>query len=258
MEKNSKDFSIQSLIVATLQKQRDVEPKPPSGYWRSSSLGSCLCGAFLARQGKPADEPFDDRTLRVFSVGKTMEQWVLETLRVESYKEGIVLSTQDEMVSKDKTLVGHLDVLLTLDSGKKIIYEFKSCHSRKFWHMVNMKQGADLHHRMQLWSYLWMAGVDEGRIVYISKDDLAIQEYPIFLNDAGLQQLVIGELATLNGAWRTGVPPVPILDPKDWRFKYCRYHRQCLAIAAEHGWKFTPKADNTAGRAGDIKTGKEA
>jgi hypothetical protein len=235
-------FSIQSLVAATLQKQHDAEAKPPTGYWRSSSLGSCLCGAYLARQGKAADEPFDDRTLRVFSLGHFAEDWLLDLVS-RSLPAGYAMDRQLEYKSRDGTLVGHYDARVTTAEGVPLVYELKSCHSRKFWYMVNQGRGADVHHKMQLWSYLWMSGVAEGRIVYVSKDDLCLQEYPVFWSDEGLRKLVEDELATLNQAWALQVAPDPVLDPKDWRYRYCRYHRQCTAIAAERGLKFTPKDD---------------
>ena len=74
-------------------------------------------------------------------------------------------------------------------------------------------------------------------IVYISKDDLAILEYPIFRSNKDIEQAVMNELIILNESWKQKLPPPPVIwdwDKKkfvemkktDWQYKYSRYSKQ--------------------------------
>lgn len=88
------------------------------------------------------------------------------------------------------------------------------------------KNGYD-HHRIQLWCYLYMTGIEKGNLVYMSKDDLAINEYPVFLNDMKLRDETMKILDSLNEAWLTKTPPEPAAADS-WQAKYCGFHKQCL------------------------------
>lgn len=64
----------------------------------------------------------------------------------------------------------------------------------------------------------------------ISKDDLSVREAPVFLSDKAIEKMVMDELTLLNTAWTAGLPPKPVTDPKDWRYKFCDYHDKCKEI----------------------------
>lgn len=215
------NFSIQAVIAAEVEKER--EPRAITS-WHCSGLGSCPTGRYLERLGLPPDEDFDARTLRVFSVGKMMEDWLVGKLQ----KAQISLQTQVRVEDKELGVSGYADAVVE-QNGAKLVYEIKSKHSRAFWYMDKKKEGANLHHKMQLWFYLFNLNVPEGRLVYLSKDDLAILEYPVFLADEELRDSVLNEIALLNAAWTAKLPPLPSMDPKDWRSRYCRWHKQCVA-----------------------------
>ena len=86
-------FSIQKFINEELNKEsKDDEITS----WHSSQLGSCLTGAYLRRIGTKPDVSFDDRTLRVFGMGRFVENWVVEVLK----KTDLKIKTQ-----------GHIEIL---------------------------------------------------------------------------------------------------------------------------------------------------
>lgn len=211
-------LSLQQMINVAVAGNR--EPRKQT-TWHASSLGQCLTGAYLKRAGL-AQAEFDERTLRVFHAGKMFEDWVVSLLE----KVGKTHETQVHCVWSEKNVSGYADLLMD-----EIVYEIKSKHSKSFWYMDRKKEGAPLHHKMQLWIYLKSLGKPKGEIIYISKDDMAILQYPIFLNDTSLEKAVLQEVDILNAAWEKQLPPEPVRDEKDWRHKYCSCHELCLSQA---------------------------
>jgi|TARA_Y100000034_G_scaffold64432_1_gene77953 CRISPR/Cas system-associated exonuclease Cas4 (RecB family) len=216
MNTSKSKWSAQELVAEAIKDGRGGDRKIVS--WHASGLGSCLTGRYLERLGVPADKEFDDRTLRVFSVGHVFEDWYVGLLEKKAKVE-----RQVRVEDKKYNFSGYVDAIV---GG--MVYEIKSKHSRAFWWME--KNGdASIHNKMQLWSYLWKLEIDEGRLVYISKDDLGVAEYIVLRKDKELRDLVINELKVLNEAWEQQLPPEPIRDKKHWHAKYCRWHKQCLS-----------------------------
>lgn len=216
-------FSIQTIINDKLSVRRE-DYKPKS--WNCSKLGSCLTGIYLERAGMPPDEEFDARTLRVFSAGKMFEDWCIGLVKDTP---GVKFEMQVRCELPEYDLTGYADLVCEINT-EKIVYEIKSKHSRAFWWMDKKGEGANYHHKMQNWCYLKALNIAEGRILYVSKDDMATLEYPVRLNDEELATSVLTELKTLNEAWKQKLPPpVPAWEKKDqWKGEYCRWHKQCL------------------------------
>lgn len=217
-------ISLSQLIDDTLRQDPAKEKHGVAPSWYASQLGLCLRGVFLERMGFK-DKAFDARTLRVFSQGKKLEDWVVELLRTH---KDITLSSQDRLHDTTLNLVGRPDIIIKYQD-QELIYELKSKQSRWFWMMESKKVGPSPNHMQQLWFYLYATGIKEGRLAYISKDDLAIAEYVIRLNDEDLKKEVLGQLNTLNDCWRNGFLP-PMSGPKDWQTKYCKNHSLCKKL----------------------------
>jgi len=172
---------------------------------------------YLERKGIIPDEDFDERTLRVFSVGNIFEDWVVDTIKAT----GKEVETQVRVEDKKLGVSGKID--LKMDN---VLYEIKSKHSKAFWYMLK-KDAPMQQHEEQLWTYLYLTNIEKGYIVYVSKDDLAIQEYPVYLENEDIKNSVFTQLKVLNLAWKKELPPPP--PEKDtWQSKYCRWHKQCL------------------------------
>lgn len=213
-------FSIQDLINKKINEREEKEIKS----WHASRLGSCLTGLYLERLGVKPDDEFDNRTLRVFSAGKIFEDWVVGLVE----NNGVKIEKQVRIELPQYDLTGYADFVVE-NENEKLVYEVKSKHSNAFWYMEKKGEGANRQHEMQLWCYLKALNIPDGRIIYLSKDDLAILEYQVKLNDEKLAGEVLAELKILNEAWKQKLPPEPIKDEKDWRYKYCRWHKQCLS-----------------------------
>lgn len=213
------DFSIQSLINAEVGKEKKRKPQ----HWAPSKLGSCLCGVYLERLGLPPDTEFDERTLRVFSIGRFFEDWVVGLLK----KTDLEFETQVEVNWPEYDAHGYADVVVRKPTP--LVYELKSKNSRAFWYMDKQKEGPNKQHAMQLWFYLERLGIDEGRLLYLEKDTLSTLEYVIRRDDPSLREAVEGELKILVRASEAKLPPPPTLE--GWQAKYCRWHKQCVSQA---------------------------
>lgn len=218
-------FNMTTTLQQLISQSLATREKKAITSWHPSKLGSCLTGAYLERQGVAPDEDFDDRTLRVFSCGKFFEDWACAQLQAT----GTAFETQVRIEWPEMDVTGYADLLLD-----DIVYEIKSKNSRAFWYMVGNSrrqgEGPNRQHQQQLWTYLRVLKKERGEIVYISKDDLAIQQYPVFLNDNELESEVMAQLEVLNKAWRDQVPPPVTHDDDSWQAKYCRWHTQCKAL----------------------------
>ena len=143
------EWSLQKVINDTVNFQK--EEKREINSWHCSKLGQCLTGVYLERLGIEPDEQFDDRTLRVFSAGKMFEQWVVDLAKKSNH---VQLEEQVRVENKELNFSGYADLVVDID-GQKLLYEIKSKNSRAFWYMRGKGEGANHHHLMQTWLYLY-------------------------------------------------------------------------------------------------------
>jgi hypothetical protein len=86
---------------------------------------------------------------------------------------------------------------------RTLIAEIKTVNSRSFWSHKNQDpetgffKGYD-HHKLQLYTYLMALQEDEGRVFYISKDDLTLFETSIYLSDQKLADLWEEDIAIMT------------------------------------------------------------
>lgn len=243
-------MNVQELINQAVRTNRE---RKEQRHWFISRLGACPTGQYLERLGAEPDAPFTDRLMRVFNVGNVFEKWIVdlvadqmvpftndpllsqvadEAFRLEQKAQWIEEHTQLPVEDVALDISGYADLLIEKD-GNRILYEIKSKNSRAFWYMVDKGEGANRQHEIQLWVYLNLLDIPEGRLLYVSKDDLTIAEFTVRRDDHKLNIEVAEILAGLNEAWEKKVPPQPITDKKDWRYKYCNWHKQCMEYAKE-------------------------
>lgn len=232
---------IVNLLNEIILKEEETKRSKPEeiSHWRSSGLGTCMRGRFLHRllSGTGIRPEPDARTLRVFEIGNQVEDWLVKNL--EKHPQYRLL-TQVEFFEPYYNLSGHCDGILYEEGviGSGIMLECKSKHSKAFWYMDKKGEGAQIHHKMQLHSYLYMLAkhggtlsdgrklpprtIETGYIVYVSKDDMAMLEYPVFLNDSELEKMWKFEIQTLNNCWDAHTAP-PKNEEGSWQEKYCDY-----------------------------------
>lgn len=211
--------SVRDIIDANLAEDREGKEKK---NWYASDLGKCLCAAYLKRKGEePTNKP-DARSLRIFSIGNTFEQWLFKNVQkkyLDAYQpsESIYIPEWDLSVRPDGII-----------PSEKLVLEFKTVHSRKFWHMEK-EGGADRHYLMQLYAGMYATKIHDGLLVYASKDDLAMAEFHLELTNKDIREAIETDIATLKGAWAAQVPPKPSCVGT-WMEKYCDYGSRCKEI----------------------------
>lgn len=219
MEIPIQQIANQKLI--DLREKRDKEIKS----WHASKFGSCLRGMYLERMGVKPDSEFVERELRVFDCGHIFENWFVDLLKND---KDLKIEQQVRVELKDLNISGYADGVISYNGFKKVL-EVKSKHSYGFKYLE--KDGAQEQHREQVWIYLKGLEIKEGSIIYLSKDDLRIMEFPVYLKDKALELSVMKQVELLNQAWKDKSPYILPLPEKDsWQSKYCRWHSQCLKI----------------------------
>lgn len=197
----------QKIDEALLKEQEERKDRVRSMKWKPSMLGRCYRAHFWARKSEPESNPVDTRTLRVFAVGKLFHTFV----------QGFLPNTQVEVKVEDENIMGYADVV-----GDDVVYDIKSQHSKSFWY--SKKSGYDVKKEkytnwLQVMLYAKMLGKKFGCLMFVSKDDLCIEEYVLALSDWEAE--VDKELKILNDFWAAGELPPAV--PRCYNGKECQY-----------------------------------
>lgn len=220
------NFSIQSILNAYFEQEINKEKKEKDKSFYASQLGTCLRKQIWKRQGKKPSNLLDGRRLRIFSVGDIFHEWIQSKLK----KTGILIKVEGEIVNTKYNYRGRYDALVE-KNGKKLVYDFKTVHSRAY----HYKDFPYKHHQIQLASYVLFLqkdypDLDEGRLLYISKDDLCLKEIPLKLTQEWKKK-VLKELKVLNKYYKIGKIPskLPLEENGDlsWQCKWCQYKDIC-------------------------------
>lgn len=231
-----KVFSLVGLINDHIKSKEKKE----FDSWRASQIGRCPRSHFYKRLGIESVKEQTDRLGRVFSVGDIFHEWIQDLVTADDQPEGISGPhgtiyrplVEHEMFDKELDLGGRCDIILRDDNtGKTILFDIKTVHSNKFTHIAD-EESPDWHYQMQLAAYMTLmkrAGtpVDEGRILYVSKDDLRTLELTYHLTPEK-EKAVLDEVGLLNKHWKDKTLPDCTCgtDPRtDWQLKagYCDY-----------------------------------
>jgi hypothetical protein len=197
-----------SLLVGHYSKK---EPKARERLW-ATELGKSYIDLFLTLKGEPPSNNFSETTLRKFDAGIIWEK-VIETILK---KTGVMIENQgwvEYKINGCLPVVGKLDFLIGGKTDKEkakaeiekikdllpenvykasfkiieslpeelktIVLEIKSISSFMFNKYMTSGQAND-NHRLQILHYLLAKNLDEGHIVYISKDDARLLEVGVF------------------------------------------------------------------------------
>jgi len=216
---------IQEIIDQALKR----EERKSKGLISPSSLGQCYRRIWWSRKGETPSNPPDTRTLRVFAMGNLVEKFVTDNL-IARYPDW-QLQTE---VNKDD-VHGYADIV-TPDE----VIDVKSQHSRKFWHNTKeMQAGKDIrgmfmNNWLQVMTYAWILEKPKGRLVFVSKDDLCIQEYSLEVGemDGYWKGLIDEELTKIR--YYCGEKNLPPATPRLYggeetkkECEYCQFKDKC-------------------------------
>lgn len=230
-QKKGAPFTIQSLWNELIL---DDWPIKPRDYIRASEIGKPFLDRYLTMKGVPPTNPFPARVKRIFDCGLIFEDAVERIFRllgilidsqatVRVKRDGLL----DVVGHYDQKIGGKVDISqaqeainhsVTPDWMKRratklseelarqhpqgfetLISEIKTVNSMAFWAHKNIDpatgffKGYD-HHKLQILTYLLGTGEEQGRVFYISKDDLTLME-----------TVVMKHNKPLNEAWETDI-----------------------------------------------------
>ncbi len=203
------NISIQELLDKALERKGD---RVRSGKFSPSSLGKCYRNQYWNRKNEPVSNPIDDRTQRVFKAGNLFHYFVQDLL-ITHYPEA-----QKEVLIETEDFKGYADLVINNE-----VIDIKSQHSKAFWYRKDL-EWKDLEPKLycnilQVVFYASNLGKDRARLVFISKDDLCIQEYPI--EATKWQETLKQEIGTLRDYWIKEILPPAI--PRAYEGKECKY-----------------------------------
>lgn len=232
----------------------------------ASEIGKHPYERWLKMTGVKPDFEYDERTLRKFAAGNFFEriigyvlivsgllkhdnQWVNipadeHHLEVSVKPDFIAGGKPDwEKVRKELEINPLFELMPTIgkianklvetlrekypDGLKNILYEIKSVNSQVFWAKKDYLQDAYPHHRLQCFTGLKATRLPEGRLLYISKDDLTVAEFGIHIQDEKLNGLWEKDVREITRFIREGKePPKPLEIVFDERKKLRFQHKK--------------------------------
>lgn len=208
------------------EEERKIKSKD---YISAGEIGFPFLDRWLKMKGVKPSNPYEPRVKRIFNAGNAFHDTVKETFK----KLGILVDTEQyiEIPATKKTLkiIGYYDarvkikdwnkVELSSESRKQLaekytlkpnveyLVEIKSINSNAFWYHKNFIAQGYKHHQFQLYTYLKATNIQQGKLLYISKDDLTLEETPIFLNNEKLAQEWQKDVETITYYYKNNIKP---------------------------------------------------
>ena len=217
-------ISIQELIDKALEHKGG---RIRSGKYSPSSLGKCFRAQYWNRKDEPVSNPVDERTQRIFKAGGLFHEFV-QDLIIINYP-----GAQKEALVETADFKGYADLVLNDE-----VVDIKSQHSKAFWYRNHLEWKAlelKLYcNILQVIFYAVNLGKKQARLVFISKDDLCIQEYPIEVEK--WQEALKTEVNVLKDYWEKQELPLalprayPDKDGKSAECGYCNWKDLCEGI----------------------------
>jgi len=215
--KKNENLSLQKVINdELLSEQESRKGRKRSGKWSPSSLGGCYRKQYWNRLDEPKTNLPDARTLRVFKVGNFFHEFI-QDLIVKQFPEAKI----EQKVESDDVL-GFADIVLENE-----VIDVKSMHSYGFKYLD--ENGYDIEkeksdHVFQVMTYALLLNKEFVRMVYVSKDDLRIAEFPLVLND-WWKMKIDNEFKVLSGFWES--KELPKAEPRLYFNKTKQKHMEC-------------------------------
>lgn len=104
----------------------------------------------------------------------------------------------------------------------KTIFEIKSTNSYAFKNIK--REGAKLHHELQLLTYLKAYNLPEGHIIYVNKEFGDMNEFVIRADNERLNELWEIDIETMSFYIKNNIQPELEFYASDWRYKYSKYY----------------------------------
>ena len=196
------------------ERQDERKTRKRSGKISPSTLGRCYRYQYWYRKGEEPSNPPDARALRVFKVGDLFHTFIQQFFETEDV----------ERIVEVDDIKGYADIVT-----KDEVVDIKSQHSRAFWYMK--KDNYDVAKEkepqiLQVMTYVYLLKKKYGRLVFVSKDDLCVEEYVFDIEN--WRERVEKELALNRAYWAK--EELPEAEPRAYggqECKYCSYRDRC-------------------------------
>lgn len=242
-------WSIEKIWNDLLPQEKQQGPRD---YIRASELGKSFLDRYLAMKGVLRDHAYSSRILRVFDAGNIFELDVMvrifkllgifiDTQREIYIKRGNYLPV---IGHHDPRVGGKINVAQAMANinsdavapwlklratclleglikqyprGLEVLTtEIKTVNSMAFWAKKNKDDETGFFkgypwHKLQLWTYL-QTGDNDGRIFYISKDDLTLREQTIRKDDKEIEEAWKKDVGRMTYYYRRNIEPPPEKD----------------------------------------------
>lgn len=238
-------FSVEESLdryIAAVEKERE-----PDGFWHPSSISGCARQALYAFTGVPKSNPLSARTKRIFRVGHLLHEFIQDAIRADESVDRFY--PEIEIEYPEMRVKGNADGIIQLKDGTWQVLEFKTINSMAFKYGGLPKP----EHITQLSTYIWairangatyrdgnlmgniapLDELDRGRIAYVSKDDLRVEEFNIFYTEEREIELAkkVQELQ-LHADNETLPGRLPMYIKKNdwvraWQCGYCAWQDTC-------------------------------
>lgn len=140
--------------------------------------------------------------------------WDVARERGQQYMQSYRIDLDDEQTAMQTAAIQE-EMQRAFPNGfpELTLVEVKSINSMAF-HNSRANHDAEgnfigyAHNKLQLFSYLLMSGIQQGVLLYVSKDDLTIAEVPVYRDDRELSDLFWTDVYTITDYYRRNeVPP---------------------------------------------------
>lgn len=228
-------LQFEQLISADLKRQQEERELKVRDYVYASEIGMSKLDCYLSMQGVEPTNPPDERALRTMNMGHIFEDYVSSLLPTGTNVE--------REVKVEYTRDGYLPVHGRIDfiiDGE--IVELKTVHSRSFWYNAKGDEGfqAYPHHIMQLYTYMLARNQTRGHLVYVSKDDMTIEQLTFDIQPNDAQAKLWEEwMGDMTRAIQTKTAPemepkMELVDGKwkaNWHITRSRYFTKLTGLA---------------------------
>ena len=234
-------FGIQKIWNDCLiQEQRQTKAR---NHINASDLGGTFIDRYYKMKGTEPTNPYDTRILKVFAAGnefhhlikkvfekigilKDGEKYIeipetKDILKILGYYDMKIGEFDNWHIAKQRIKEYGFSEAIEQISLKLIDYfesqypqgiepqiiEVKSINSNAFWSKKDYIGTGYEHHKLQLYTYLKATGINKGTLLYISKDDLTLQEGLILHPNESLEKIWLDDVKTMTEYYRKNIIP---------------------------------------------------
>ena len=250
------DIDLLSKLARKLESKKEIPiPQPDTSYRVSSVVKMCPREEVLRHiHNVKKFQTIDARLQRIFDFGTAVHEfvqnnwfsdWLIGEWQCVScgaiWQGKRPASCGNSCVSTDfrykeikmhldtHNLSGHTDGVLDID-GKHVLLEIKTCSSKQYEVIVNMRKSPLQAHIDQVQLYMWLLGVERAVVIYLEKDESLIAQFVVEKDDMVAEAFIKRVTQARDGMINKVVPDRELCDSATCsRAKACSTRALCFA-----------------------------